>query len=444
MMDEYQRAFEKAMSEVAAEHAKIERAIALACAMKLKCQGIDFNRAVSALTACITLKGADAFQAEVSADVASLFGIPIDKVESTIGALRLADIERAVKVLRKALQNRATQTLERIGVEYLDRVRRAKPKILRELRREHRGFSRRLERDWRDSLDNLLFLIWLCRETGSSVNAESRNPLTDARRKRVETLTRLHARACQTALEIHLLITNGFADGAQARWRTLYELSIVAAFIAKHGRSAARLYTEHHVVGERKQAEAYDKTAIARGLDRIPTAEYRRIQRRFDSVRKRHGKAFTTDYGWAAVTLKLPAMTFSDLIDVVDHDYFREQYSASNDNVHATTLGLYFRLGLHETHDEVLLAGPSNLGLRNVVLATAESLIAATDAVCSLATNIDRMSARNVMRELLAEIAEKSWQTEDDILKRGEATAYALRDGSETKIRSNGLGTTRP
>ena len=41
----------------------------------------------------------------------------------------------------------------------------------------------------------------------------------------------IHGRALQEFLEIITLMKNGFADGAYARWRSMYELSIIASFI---------------------------------------------------------------------------------------------------------------------------------------------------------------------------------------------------------------------
>jgi len=52
----------------------------------------------------------------------------------------------------------------------------------------------------------------------------------------------LHGRACQIYSEILCLIKNGFADGAYARWRTLYEIMILISFIKSQGKEAARAF----------------------------------------------------------------------------------------------------------------------------------------------------------------------------------------------------------
>lgn len=59
-------------------------------------------------------------------------------------------------------------------------------------------------------------------------------------------LGELYARACQQYLEIIYLVKGGFADGAYARWRSLFELSVISEFIGNNDYSVleARLF-EH-------------------------------------------------------------------------------------------------------------------------------------------------------------------------------------------------------
>lgn len=54
----------------------------------------------------------------------------------------------------------------------------------------------------------------------------------------------IHARALQIYLEIITLNKNGFADGAYARWRSLYELSVISAFIKKYGENVAQSFVQ--------------------------------------------------------------------------------------------------------------------------------------------------------------------------------------------------------
>ena len=54
----------------------------------------------------------------------------------------------------------------------------------------------------------------------------------------------IHGRALQEFLEIITLMKNGFADGAYARWRSMYELSIIASFITENGEKVAKEFIE--------------------------------------------------------------------------------------------------------------------------------------------------------------------------------------------------------
>lgn len=69
----------------------------------------------------------------------------------------------------------------------------------------------------------------------------------------------IHGRALQIYLEVVCLNKNGFADGAYARWRSLYELSIIAAFIKKYGENVAKAFI--------KSANTEDRYEWAREAD---------------------------------------------------------------------------------------------------------------------------------------------------------------------------------
>ena len=57
-------------------------------------------------------------------------------------------------------------------------------------------------------------------------------------------LQHIHGRACQEFLEILYMLRFGFADGAYARWRSMYELCCNAKFIVTYGEQIAKKYYE--------------------------------------------------------------------------------------------------------------------------------------------------------------------------------------------------------
>lgn len=77
-----------------------------------------------------------------------------------------------------------------------------------------------------------------------SILSELPEGLRKEKQFRFVALKQLHGRACQEYLEIVFLLKNGFADGAYARWRSLYELSVIADFIGNNDEEVAKAYIE--------------------------------------------------------------------------------------------------------------------------------------------------------------------------------------------------------
>lgn len=57
-------------------------------------------------------------------------------------------------------------------------------------------------------------------------------------------LEQIHGRACQEFLEILYLMRLGFADGAFARWRSLFELQCTALFVSQQGENIAKQFID--------------------------------------------------------------------------------------------------------------------------------------------------------------------------------------------------------
>ena len=141
----------------------------------------------------------------------------------------------------------------------------------------------------------------------------------------------INGRAIQVANEILVLIKNGYSDGAYARFRTLYELSIIADFIDKHGDSVAKAYIEY-------DGNWYDWASS------VITNKQK------DKIR------FTDIENKSSLKKK-------------DLDLWRNEYHLSCKLVHASTQGTFSRLS--ETLENGIPVGPNYKGL---VLAATNSL----------------------------------------------------------------------
>lgn len=138
-------------------------------------------------------------------------------------------------------------------------------------------------------------------------------------------LRQIHARACQQFLEITYLIKAGFADGAFARWRSMYELSVVADFLINNDESVALAFIE--------SADSDDSW-----------------------------------HNWAKAAPCFAGhkgnITFNDIQNKCDlsTDVWRKQYKLANKVVHASPQGTFNILGAF-VDTSVLQAGHSDYGV---------------------------------------------------------------------------------
>lgn len=135
----------------------------------------------------------------------------------------------------------------------------------------------------------------------------------------------IQGRACQEYLEILYLVKFGFADGAYARWRSMYELSIIASFICNTGEKVAKAFIEAADTEDR-----YDWAKCAKC---------------FENYTKNH-------------------ICFNDLqkkCDFATLDW-KKQYNLANKVVHASSQGTFSRLSNKEILN-IIPVGHSDYGI---------------------------------------------------------------------------------
>lgn len=185
-----------------------------------------------------------------------------------------------------------------------------------------------------------MYLIAL--EMGNDINAYASTLATEQYKDimfRYCVLGKLYGRACQQYLEILYLLKGGFADGAYARWRSLFELSVISEFIRKNDEDVAKAY---------------------------------------------YCASFTDDgrYGWAGVApcfskWKNPnRITFDKIKEQcsMSTDAWNNQYRTANKIVHATPQGTFDRLGMPFGPQTFTPAGHSDYGLASPAINAAISL----------------------------------------------------------------------
>ena len=145
------------------------------------------------------------------------------------------------------------------AVPLLEDLRNRMPDMLKDRHLYKTSFEKRLYNLWKEPLDLLEMFLVISHEAGEVFNKEFRPEAAKNQDFVFEVLVRLHARACLTGNEIVTLLRSGYASGAYARWRTLYEIAVTGLFIKEYGNDVAEQYLLHDSIESYKAMIEYQK-----------------------------------------------------------------------------------------------------------------------------------------------------------------------------------------
>ena len=324
-------------------------------------------------------------------------------VSFEIGEDDLAAITRSVEGLEEPLSIAVSDVLQESGPALLSQLRRRWPSERRDANRELGKFETRLRERWFAPLDLMEMLIAIAANAGAMHNQRLRAASDFKRPTVLDVTTRLHARACQVANEILILLRHGYADGAMARWRTLHELSVTALFISQGDDETARRYSEYEVVESAAAAEDYRDHQTRLGFDPIRPTELANLHRLRNELCERYGKAFGGPYGWAAHRFPSAKMDFAKLAAAVQVQHFTPYVNLAHQRIHAGPKGVFFQLGSLGDDNRILLIGPSNYGLADPGARACHDVVLASLAVLLLDTNVDAVVCLSMLESLSRE-----------------------------------------
>jgi hypothetical protein len=275
-------------------------------------------------------------------------------------------------------------------------------------------FRKRLERRWGKGLAKLRMLLTIVREWAQGAYERRRRANDGKARQYEDVMLRLHVRACQVTHEIIVLLENGLADGAMARWRTLHEITIVAAIIARFGDQIAERYMYYQIVESFAAFKAYERDHKGLGYKAPSKRQSEKIRKDYAGAIERFGRKFGEEYGWAAHHLKIKEnerLTFARLEKEAGNAFMRSPYKMASYNVHASPKGVYFKLG---TLGGVpgYIAGATNAGLTEPAQHTAVSLFEITMLAIGESGVLDDLVTANIIARLEVEIPKEFWKAE--------------------------------
>ena len=178
-----------------------------------------------------------------------------------------------------------------IADSMLSRIKKDAPSGLLANWEYRRQFEERLRTHWQNPLELLDLFISLALEAGDEFNREFRGDAARSIDAVFEALTRLHARACQIASAILVLLRSGYADDAHARWRALHEISVVSHFISEEGQEVAERYLLHDGIQRYKLALKLREHAESLAAESLSQKELDELKIERDQLVRQFGKS---------------------------------------------------------------------------------------------------------------------------------------------------------
>jgi uncharacterized protein DUF5677 len=342
------------------------------------------------------LTGSDTIQFEL--DDAKL-NIKASELSQVI-SFTLEEYQELKDSIDKNIKDSFLQVASEIGKLLVKEWIEQAPTLLDQQRQEDYQFNEKIREAWGKALDLLDTLLSVSLDYGAEFNHTHR-PTASANNDYVfEALTRLHARGCQVGREIIVLLNNGLADGAHARWRTLHEIAVTASFISTQGADVAERYLLHSHIDTYNEVRKYQ--AHHEALNRRPLSEkqVKVIEARRDKLITRFGSSFKEDYGWAADALGNPNPRFHHIEENAGLEHLRPYVKLASNNIHAISKGITFRLGM-SSDSNVLLAGNSIFGLTDPGQNTAYSMSILTSTVLLSQPNLDNLVVIKAIQMLM-------------------------------------------
>ena len=335
---------------------------------------------------------------------------------------------------------------EELGDEFYSQVL-SNDEGLRRYRETWNEFEKGIEDRWGEPLELLERLIIWSLDTGEAINREHRLEAARDQDFVFDAHTRLHARGVQIAMEIHSLLASGYADGAFARWRSLYELAITTSFIQESGQDAAERFLAYRYIWEYYFAQTYQEHVDDLDGEPIDPQTLASLEEMHSELVDQFGPEMDGKYGseWAADALDLdggPPLT--RLAEETGLDHYKPYYRLASESLHGGSKGTLDRLGIIDIPDveqpEILLSGPSNAGLAMPGQMTAITLAQITFALINWQSTSVRVAEMQGMQQLVDDINHAFAEAAEELYEDEKEAREEWADQDIVDIALNYLG----
>ena len=275
--------------------------------------------------------------------------------------------------------------LESAFSETVNYLKSTMHKEVRKFRKEDEVFLKRHHKIWNEGFVVSEAMYLFCYEAAEDYVQYVDN-LEDVIKKQHQfvfvAMHNIHGRALQEFLEIITLMKNGFADGAYARWRSMYELSVIATFIIENGEEVAQAYIE--------------------ACDSDDQYDWAKKSHKFDYQKHNH-------------------ISFKDIVKNCSFNskVWNKQYRLANKIIHASSQGTFGRLSNMKLNN-VILTGRCDYGITTPAEHSAISLAQISIMFFNIFPNSDSLLAMNCIDEWVDIVREIYFKIHDETFPEDE------------------------
>jgi hypothetical protein len=187
-------------------------------------------------------------------------------IEKYVENGRLPTNKKDINLINKVIKKTFDESVS-LGVNFLNQNR---SKTLEDMHRYKIEFESRLRKRWKEPLDLLELLINSSMELGEKIKKQLSTGKVKISNPKHMALIKVHARAIQVANEIFSLLESGYADGANGRWRTLYELTAIFLILKDNADSLSEKYLEYQAIKAFKDVNDYQNYYRILGYRSLP------------------------------------------------------------------------------------------------------------------------------------------------------------------------------
>ncbi|RWU08078.1 hypothetical protein EGC76_11500 [Pseudidiomarina gelatinasegens] len=260
-----------------------------------------------------------------------------------------------------------SEVLERCSLHLYELMTASDEASVKELNLTSEEFNKRNYLRWKDGFQKLEMLRQISIEAGMEFQKHFLSIPKYETDPMLGVLMRQHANACRITGEIILLLKGGYPDGAIARWRSLFEISVTCLVINKYGSDAAKDYIRHGRVKAVEGMEEYQKTAKEMNLQPYDENEISAAIALKEKISDGE-----SHFHWARKYAGFSKL--EKLREDVGLGGWSHNYKLASRNVHADYSEMLSLFAMSEAKQDMLLVGQSNSGMAEPAHMTAITL----------------------------------------------------------------------